>query len=131
LSATVAFEVKIRAIGKERPQAGKNRRTGRTIIFTPKKTKGAEKVIGYAARREFREPWDGPIRVDIIATFADPKRTPYEWCTETPDADNIAKLVCDAMNRIAYHDDAQVCALGIEKRWGLTDKINVTVTRLG
>ena len=38
--------------------------------------------------------------------------------TKKPDADNIAKVVCDALNGLAYKDDAQVIDLTVHKRFG-------------
>ena len=34
-----------------------------------------------------------------------------------PDADNIAKIVLDSLNKIAYEDDKQVVELTVIKRW--------------
>lgn len=33
------------------------------------------------------------------------------------DCDKLARAVCDALTGIAYHDDRQVVALSIERRW--------------
>ena len=38
--------------------------------------------------------------------------------TKKPDADNICKVVCDALNKTAYDDDTQIVALSIIKLWG-------------
>lgn len=34
-----------------------------------------------------------------------------------PDADNIAKIVCDGLNGIAYKDDKQIVSLTVLKVW--------------
>ena len=34
-----------------------------------------------------------------------------------PDADNIAKIVCDGLNSIAYKDDKQIVSLTVLKVW--------------
>lgn len=67
--------------------------------------------------------FDGPVRVSIVAIFARPKsatkkRGPNRRypCTKKPDWDNIAKSICDALNGVAYRDDAQV-AEGRVERW--------------
>lgn len=39
-------------------------------------------------------------------------------CQKKPDVDNLAKIVLDSLNKIAYDDDAQVCRLLVEKRYG-------------
>ena len=39
-----------------------------------------------------------------------------------PDADNIAKVVCDALNKVAYDDDTQICNLYVCKRYTKEDE---------
>ena len=34
-----------------------------------------------------------------------------------PDSDNIAKIICDGLNGVAYNDDKQIISLKIEKAW--------------
>ena len=44
-----------------------------------------------------------------------PKRVEFEPDTMKPDGDNIAKAVLDALNGLAFNDDAQVVALRVTK----------------
>ncbi|MGB6231196.1 MAG: RusA family crossover junction endodeoxyribonuclease, partial [Litorimonas sp.] len=44
-----------------------------------------------------------------------------------PDGDNLAKLVKDALNGLAYHDDAQVSTTIVEKQWSDHDRTVVTL----
>ena len=37
--------------------------------------------------------------------------------TLKPDADNIAKIICDGLNGIAYKDDKQIVSLTVLKVW--------------
>ena len=39
-------------------------------------------------------------------------------CTIKPDCDNIAKIVLDALNGLAYDDDSQVTELEVHKFYG-------------
>ena len=39
-----------------------------------------------------------------------------------PDADNIAKIIMDALNGLAYKDDTQIDVLTVEKRYVATDE---------
>ena len=61
-----------------------------------------------------------PVRVDIEAfrplPKSRPKRITWEPDTSKPDKDNIEKLVLDALNGVAYYDDAQVVTGGATKR---------------
>ena len=34
-----------------------------------------------------------------------------------PDSDNIAKIVLDSLNKIAFYDDSQVADLRVIKKW--------------
>ena len=40
-----------------------------------------------------------------------------DFPTLKPDTDNIAKIVCDALNGVAYHDDKQITSLTVDKVW--------------
>ncbi len=52
------------------------------------------------------------------------------WKTSKPDADNLAKLVKDSLNKIVFRDDAQVCELTVQKRYGVCSELVVTVEQL-
>ena len=45
--------------------------------------------------------------------------------TSSPDLDNVAKSVCDALNGVAYFDDSQICKLSIHKYYAKVPKIIV------
>lgn len=40
-----------------------------------------------------------------------------EYPMKKPDVDNIAKIILDSLNKIAYDDDVQVTDLIVRKRW--------------
>lgn len=73
-----------------------------------------------------RPPFEGPLRVEILAVFACPttehrKTNPRErrWHTKANgDAENIAKAVLDAGSGVVWCDDRQVSQLVIEKLIG-------------
>lgn len=44
-----------------------------------------------------------------------------------PDADNIAKIIADALNGLAYDDDAQITDLSVMKRYGEEPEVRVRV----
>ena len=69
--------------------------------ITPKRTLDAEKRVRDAFRARYPDstPNDGPV--EISAVFYMPKRGRL-------DLDNLLKLVMDALNGLAYRDDAQV-----------------------
>ena len=109
--------------GKQRPRF--SRATGRT--YTPEQTITFEnyvKALYYASYQDRKI--DGPVRAAIQAVFPLPasmseKRKkaldgmPY---TKKSDADNLAKIILDALNGLAYADDKQVTELTVSKRYG-------------
>ena len=59
-----------------------------------------------------------------------PKRVLSEPDTHKPDADNIAKIVLDALNGVAWLDDAQVTSLTVVKldRTRDPERLSVRIT---
>lgn len=78
-----------------------------------------------------------PLLVTITAYFPIPsKATKAERAmilsggghvTSKPDADNIAKIILDALNGIAYEDDAQVEELTVRRRYAAEPCVRVTI----
>ena len=70
---------------------------------------------------------EGPIRARIVAYYKVPAsyskkrlqsiRDGLEYPTKKPDADNVAKVILDSLNDIAFHDDSQIVELTVIKRW--------------
>ena len=114
---TVTFEVWGKVRGKGRP-----RFTRGGHAYTPKATRDYEAAIREAymnASRKPREPFSGPIGVSIMTYRQLPKSTPKsvfsEPDTHKPDIDNVAKIVLDALNGVAWEDDAKVVSLTVSK----------------
>ena len=129
----VCFAIPGNPFGKQRPRAT---RQGR--VFTPKETVRHENTIGSLALPHFPTPLEGPVRLTVEAVFA----LPASWSkkkraamlgrphTSKPDASNVAKAIEDALNRIAYADDAQIAEAVTRKRWGEAAETRVTVETL-
>jgi Holliday junction resolvase RusA-like endonuclease len=125
--------------GKGRPRFAI--RGGFARAYTPEKTASYESLVKLAAADAMQSsaPFTHPVRVTIHATFAPPaswsEKKRNTAIAETngirpakkPDADNIAKIICDAMNGIVYRDDAQVVTLCVEKRYGVSDGVLVQI----
>ena len=109
-----ALETDIR--GKARP-----RFTRRGIAYKDARDEAYEEAIVWAYRAAGgRETgWTGEVSVTIRTNRKLPKSTrksvESEPDTHKPDADNIAKSVLDALNGIAWKDDAQITKLVIWK----------------
>lgn len=81
-----------------------------------------KRVIAGEFRKAFRGPYPafgGPVSVSIEVSAplpkARPKKVEAEPYTVKPDADNVAKQVLDALNGLAYEDDARVVELTVRK----------------
>lgn len=67
-------------------------------------------------------PIECPVSVSIVCVFPRPKSMTKKtrpnlrcWKDSKPDADNLAKSVCDSLNGLAWRDDSQVVKLVVEK----------------
>lgn len=52
------------------------------------------------------------------------------WPVKKPDADNIAKIICDALNGIAYRDDTQIISLKVLKIYDKGSGVQVNIKEL-
>lgn len=129
------FEMIGDIVGKARPRM--NTRTGRA--YTPTNTKLYEYSLRQWFIREYPNfiPIETRVKVTIIAYFGIPKSTSKKKeaemlqenisPTKKPDADNIIKIVLDAMNKFAFNDDTQVTKLEIEKKYDKIPRIYIKV----
>lgn len=111
-------------VGKPRPRAGF--RGGKVINYTPTKSKHAEWEIRQEATRLIEqadfEKLGGPIAAKITAYLPRPashtrRQREVSWVTTTPDFDNLAKTVADALEDLAFKNDSQWAWVRVEKRY--------------
>lgn len=115
----VVIEGKIR--GKARPRVFKSH------AITPKGTVEYENWVKINYNQQDGRYLEGNLRAVIIAYYKIPKsytkkrikaiREGIEYPCKKPDVDNIAKIILDALNGIAYEDDKQVIELSVIKRY--------------
>lgn len=125
-------------VGKGRPRVFRNH--GITRAVTPAKTVAWETFARWHLTQAHQgETLTGPVRVEVVAVNARPKRLHRKmdpdgllWRTTKPDADNVGKAVCDALERSGIiRNDSQVCQLLIESRFAERDggpRVEVTVS---
>lgn len=117
----VVVEGKVR--GKQRPRF--STKTGRA--FTPGDTITYENWIKCCYQEQDGRFIDRPVKARIEVYYKIPKsytkkriqaiRDGLEMPLKKPDSDNIAKIVLDSLNKLAFDDDAQVVELTVIKRW--------------
>ena len=127
------FEVEGKIVGKERPRVNMNSGS----VYTPTRTKDYESLIQQAFFIKYRRQLCNTNRVfvSIIAYFKIPnstKKSDKELMikglispTKKPDADNIAKVVLDSLNKLVIRDDNQVSKILVEKKY--TDDVEKIV----
>lgn len=110
--------------------------------YTPNDTTTYEGIVRseYWTKYQNKKPLQGSVTVRIVAFYEIPK----SWSkkkhdeavrqvhapTKKPDCDNIAKMICDALNGLAYKDDAQITDLRVLKLY--SDELPfVAVTLIG
>jgi Holliday junction resolvase RusA-like endonuclease len=108
------------------------------VRFTPKKQAsfmGVLKLFGERAMAG-RPPLSGAIEMKVAAVYAKPaswsrkKAAETSWKTSRPDADNLSKIVADALNSLVFLDDAQVASLHVWKTYGPQAQLRVEVREI-
>ena len=52
------------------------------------------------------------------------------FSTKKPDADNIIKIILDALNCVAYRDDAQICKVYFEKMYAEKPETKIIIKEI-
>jgi Holliday junction resolvase RusA-like endonuclease len=122
------------------PQGKARARTGKGFAYTPENTVLYENLIKAMYLKEHCmrvDNLDIPLEMHIKAyckisksaslkKYADMHRGATRP-TKKPDWDNIGKVVSDALNGIAYHDDAQIVRAIVEKWYSDEPRVEVEI----
>lgn len=127
----IEFKIPGAPQGKARARTFYNSKMGRMNSITPEKTVLYENLIKMSyltVEENKRMPFQElalPLKVSIMACFEPTKSASKKnrekmlngeiLPTKKPDIDNIAKVVLDALNGLAYKDDTQVVSLEVGK----------------
>ncbi len=125
--------------GKARPRVVRNGNF--TRAYTPEKTASYENLVRLEFQGQCSEAFFDksiPLSATIKAYFSPPQSASRRklnamlqqllFPLKKPDLDNVAKIVCDALNGIAYHDDSQIVDLHVQKRYASVPKVDVEIT---
>ena len=131
------FTVLGRPRGKGRPRFG----NGRT--YTDKQTLEYERLIAASATDAMRYWPEGVVSTPVSVRIVVYKGIPVSWSKTRrqralmggeipgkPDLDNVAKIVLDALNGVAYVDDVQVVKLSVSKLYSDDARIEVSVREM-
>ncbi len=134
----IEFEVLGELKGKGRPRFA--RVGGYIRTYTDKETTSYEEHIRQSFIASGQAPFQEgeALSVSIIAFAAIPSSCSNKKKKEMlagkirpikkPDPDNIAKIVLDSLNKVAFKDDTQVIHLSVEKWYAEMPKLIVRIT---
>ena len=118
----IEFSLSLEPAAKGRPKVMVNPKTGKPIVYTPKKTARFEAKVAAMAQQYFPEPFRGAVGIRLKFLMPRPKRlmrvrdpdgeVPH---VSRPDLDNLEKAIIDGLNGVAFLDDRQVYAKRSEK----------------
>jgi len=124
--------------GKGRPRYVSNENYKN--VYTPKDTAEYERLVAAEYIKQcgnsgFNE--GEMLKMQVLAYFAIPKSTSKKKRalmlsgairpTKRPDMDNIVKIIADSLNKLAYHDDAQIVSADVRKYYSDKPRVEVTI----
>lgn len=138
----IEFSIPGTPFGKQRPKFS---RAGRYVkTYTPDETVRYENLVKlmYQQAADGRRFEDGTmLDMRIIAYYGIPRSTSKKRRkamlehrirpTKKPDLDNIAKVICDSLNLVAYHDDSAIVDTQIRKFYSEDPRVDVIISAVG
>jgi len=111
------------------------------FVYTPAKTVNYEVLIKELFIGKYGSVMiDGYINANIVAYFFIPKSASKKkrdemikgvlLPTKKPDLDNIAKIILDSLNKIAFVDDSYVTRLSVEKYYSENPRVEVFISEM-
>ena len=125
--------------GKQRPKFA---RTGKFVkTYTPVKTANYENLIKMVFARDYpdQELLQTPLNIHVTSYHQIPKspaggkktkalmESKDIRPTKKPDIDNIIKIVCDALNGVAYADDRQIVGVFAQKFYSSIPRVEIEI----
>ncbi len=126
--------------GKARPRVFTNKE-GKSQAVTPQNTLSYENLVRWVFTNTMEaRKLQGEIEAKIVAMYPIPKNMTKKnrqlidegklHPTKKPDLDNVAKIILDSLNKIAFDDDSQVIRLVVEKHFSDEPRVEVTLREL-
>lgn len=125
--------------GKQRPRVVN--RGGFSKTYTPEQTVVYENLVRYSYQEQVgMKKLTAPIAARITGFFPVPKSTSKKkkekmlsgeiLHTKKVDCDNLAKIILDSLNDIAYDDDAGVSILEVKKKYAENPRVEVELEEI-
>ena len=122
---------------KQRPRTTKQGHT-----YTPQKTVNYETLVRELyILQNFHQQLEGELVMTVRAYFTIPKSASKKKAadmvggrirpTKRPDWDNVGKIISDALNGLAYHDDSQIVTATVEKWYSAEPRVEVEIQEIG
>lgn len=140
MEKAIAFTIFGDPQGKARAKTVRMK-NGYSHSYTPEKSVSYENLVKLCFRDEVGDdfiPMKGMFQVDIKAYMNIPTSKPKVWKslalvekvirpTKKPDWDNIGKIICDALNGIAYKDDSAIVDGRVRKFYSEQPRVEVVI----
>jgi len=130
----ISFIIEGEPTGKARPRVTKwgCHNTEKTVLY--------ENLVKITYQQQCKEYSEKPLEVCITAYYNIPKsatkknreamlRDDLRPCKK-PDIDNVAKIILDSLNGVAYKDDTQVVYLCVRKFYGEKARVEVEISEI-
>ncbi len=137
---SVTFQVPGKPQGKARARTVYNKHLKHSISYTPERDLLYEnliKTLYMQAAEGVRFEKGTPVTLRIVARFEPPKSASKKRQQQMlsgelpplkkPDIDNIVKVVADALNGAAYHDDTQIIFTVAKKVYSAVEGLDIAV----
>ena len=137
---SVQFRVPGKPQGKARARTVYNKQLKHSISYTPENDLLYEnliKTLYLQAAGGTRFEKGTPVALRIVARFEPPKSASKKRqrlmlegeipVLKKPDIDNIVKVVADALNGAAYHDDTQIIFTVAKKAYSAEEGLDIIV----
>ena len=123
-----SVDIPFKPVSKGRP-----RFTG-SKVYTPKRTKTFENIVGTITRAKMCErrvkKLSGAVYILVKFVFKTNNKSLFGCSdyTTTNDIDNLLKALFDGLNKVAFIDDRQITQVVAYKVWGETDMVSFTIS---
>lgn len=126
-------------MGKQRPKVTLVNGYGRA--YTPTKTINYETLVKLEYQNQDGTYYDeGSLSLKVVAYYQIPKSfskkkrmqaiTGELRPTVKPDLDNVLKIICDALNKVAYKDDNQITNIEIKKFYAEIPRVEFSLEKI-